>query len=1173
MIRLRLFCIFSLFLFSSGIIDRGNELRFRRITINDGLSLSSVYCIYQDSKGFMWFGTEDGLNKYDGRNITIYRPDPQDTNSLSYRWIEHIAEDINNNLWFGSRGGVTWFDPRTETFRQYTATSSLKKPEISNDTITRLYAGTNFLWIGTTNGLNRIDLTSGIPETVSIESVDMEGLSRRIHDIQPDVEGNLWIGTHSGLFRFSGSTGTFTKVNINGSSSGSLAVFSIFTGQTYLWLGTNQGLIRYYPATDHAENYTIPESLRLDPADHSIKKVYYDSNNRIWCLTQNGLFQFLEDNGVFKLVIRSTDVTNSLSINTTKPLFEESNASLWFGTFGNGLYVIEPNGKINRYRNNPGNPESLSENAINCIYEDRSGVLWFGTFGAGISIFDPHTHKFELMKQNSLDPNSLSSHFIWSIWEDTEGTIWIGTNNRGVNHYDPVSNTFEYYEHDPGNPNSISHSTVREIYQDSKGILWFGTDGGGLNRFDPATKQFRHYQFDPDDPLSISNNSVRSIMEDDRGNFWIGTRRGLNKFNPETGNFYRFLHSDTDTTTISHNFVYSNLYQDSKNRLWLGTYGGGLNIMDMENETFSAYLYQVQSPNIISDNTVFSILEEPEGTFWIGTNSGLNKFNPEMEENIHYGLEKGLPNEVIYGVLPDEKKNLWISTNHGISKFNPEFDTFKNYDVNDGLQSNEFNGGAFHKGHSGLLYFGGVYGLNIINPEKIIPQENEYELVITKLEILGTEVEVMPLSKKIRNGIPANKVIEDEGSFYLQENISYTDEIFLDYKHRFISLEFSTLNSHTTGKENYAYMMEGLDKEWVEAGNRNYVSYASMRDGTYTFKVKARNPDGIWSDSVAALSITITSPFWKSWWFILLEVILAAALAVFIYYYLVKVRTNRILKQQYEQINQVNQKLEESEKNQKALNATKDKFFSIISHDLKNPFGSLLSIIEMIDQNFKSSSEEENAQGIRKIHESTRHIYNLLDNLLTWSKSQRGKLSYEPTSFNLSTVVQVNINLHKIQAEKKGITLSNGLDEELLAFGDREMISTVIRNLINNAIKFTQPEGSIMVKATRNEDYIKVSVIDNGTGISEENQKKLFKIDEKFKCNGTSNEKGTGLGLILCKEFVEMNGGRIEVDSKPAEGSHFSFTIPVAEPHADPETCLPAGRQVQDDTNRMTPTG
>ncbi|MBL7112113.1 MAG: hypothetical protein ISS19_09245 [Bacteroidales bacterium] len=1150
MIRLRLFCILCLFIFSSGIIDLGTELRFRRITINDGLSLSSVYCIYQDSKGFMWFGTEDGLNKYDGKNITIYRPDQQDTNSLSYRWIEHIVEDIRHNLWFGSRGGVTWFDPKTETFRQY-ITSSPEKPGISNDTITKLYAGTRFIWIGTMKGLNRIDLNSGVPEITSIESVDLKGLDTRIQDIQPDNEGNLWIGTDSGLFYYSTSSDTFLKVNFTGEITGSLTVFSIFPVQNSLWLGTSQGLIRYNPASNQINSYQIPEALRLDPTDHTIRKVYQDRNDRLWILTQTGLFQFKESINKFKLAIRSTDVSNSLSINTSKPLFEDSHSTLWFGSFGNGLYVIEPSGKIFQYQNNPGNPQSLSENSINCIYEDRSGVLWFGTFGAGISIFDPYAHKFELMKQNSLDPNSLSSQFIWSVWEDIDGTIWIGTNNRGVNHYDPVSNTFEYYDHNPGDPNTISHPSVREIYQDSKGILWFGTDGGGLNRFDPATKQFTHFQFDPNNPNSISNNSVRAVLEDYKGIFWIGTRGGLNKFNPETGNFQRFLHSEADPSSISHNFIYSNLYQDNQNRLWLGTYGGGLNIMDMKTETFTAYLYDVEAPNIISDNIVFSVFEEPEGTFWIGTNSGLNKFNPETEEIIHFGLEDGLPNEVIYGVLPDESRNLWMSTNLGISKFNPELLTFKNYDVNDGLQSNEFNGGAFHKGHSGKLYFGGVYGLNIIFPEKIIPQENEYELVITKLEILGTEVEVLPISKKIRNGIPANKVIEEDGRFYLQENISYTDKIILDYKHRFVSFEFSTLTSHNTGKENYAYMMEGLDKEWLMAGNRNYVSYANMRDGVYTFKVKAQNPDGIWSDSVATLNIIITPPTWKTWWFILLEVMLATAVVVFIYYYLLKVKTTRILKQQYEHINQVNKKLEESERDLKELNATKDKFFSIISHDLKNPFGSLLSITEMIEQNFKSSTEEENITGIKKVHESTRHIYNLLDNLLTWSKSQRGKLSYEPTDFNLTNVVQVNINLHKNQAEKKGITLTNGLGEDLNAFGDRDMISTVIRNLVTNAIKFTDPEGLVTLKAVRNEKYIRVSVIDNGTGISEENQNKLFKIDEKFKCNGTCNEKGTGLGLILCKEFVEMNGGEIMVESKLSEGSTFSFTIPC---NTDPES-------------------
>ncbi len=595
-----------------------------------------------------------------------------------------------------------------------------------------------------------------------------------------------------------------------------------------------------------------------------------------------------------------------------------------------------------------------------------------------------------------------------------------------------------------------------------------------------------------------------------------------------------------------HNFIYSAIYQDQEDHLWVGTYGGGLCMLDLEGDTCISYHHDPEDPNTLSDNIVFSVYEDNLGRFWIGTNSGLNMFYPATSSFRRFGVSEGLANEVIYGILPDDNNRIWLSTNMGISRFDLETFQSKNFDMNDGLQSNEFNGGSYHRGYDGRLFFGGVYGLNVIDPTSIEPVKNVTEVTLTKLEVLGKDVRIAGVDLEEEFEEQPGRILEFEGEFYSSENVTYMEEIVMDYKHRFISIEFSALNNLQPHKLQYSYIMENLETDWNNAGTRNYVSYANMKAGTYLLKVVAENMDGYKSDPPMQLRIVITPPFWITWWFILLEVLVSTAIAVMIYTYLVKSRTNKLLKYQNQQISQANDALRKSEKNLMELNATKDKFFSIISHDLKNPFSSLLSISELMVDSFDLADREDHKSGFRKINQSVKHLLDLLENLLTWSSSQRGRIKYDPVRFNLSSVIQENINLHKLLAEKKGIMLLSPDGDSVYAYGDRDMINSVIRNLITNAIKFTDRDKKVEVKLSPREKEIEISIVDEGVGIAEENMAKLFRIDEKFKSTGTAGEKGTGLGLIICREFVEKNGGEIAVRSKSGEGTTFSFTLPMA---------------------------
>ncbi len=1144
MIKRYLYLFLVPFLLNVPLFGQDEYVRFQQITINDGLSLSSVYTIYQDSKGFIWFGTEDGLNKYDGQSITVYGATTDQHNILANKWVELVFEDKSGMIWLGSRGGLTKYNPRTGVFTamRHDPASLLS---LSNDSVTAIEADIhNDVWVGTIKGLNRVDRFTNEIERISPDEPELSGLTSHITGFIQDESGAFWISTYQGLFSYDNKSGLFFNETAGGLLDENTPILQMTYGEDALWMGTESGLIKL-DLTLEGQHLHIPAGF--DDPETKISRVLPDNLGQVWALTTEGLYCYRGAELKLEKVLDVGGANRSLSLDPSEPLLEDRDGYIWFGTFGDGVYKIdEATLDYNHFIHNPADPQSLSENSINCIFQDRSGAMWFGTFGAGVSILDPQSNRFTLFKNNPFNSNSLASSFVWTISETADSTLWFGTNAHGISCYNQHTGTFTHYDHNPLNPASLSNSSVRKVFQDSKNRIWVGTDGGGLDLFNPFEHSFSHFKNDPADPSTISDNSVRTVYEDRYGNIWVGTRNGLNLLEGDGTSFRRFLMGASEGDVPMHNFIYSAIYQDREDNLWVGTYGGGLCKMNLEDGSCISFQHDPEDPTSISDNIVFSIHEDDKGRFWIGTNSGLNMFYPATESFRRFGVVEGLANEVIYGVLPDSDNHIWLSTNRGIIRFDLETFEAKNYDMNDGLQSNEFNGGAYHRSEDGRLFFGGVYGLNVIDPNSLEPIRNVTEVTLTKLEVMGKDVKIAGVDLEEEFEKDPGRIVEFEGEYYSSENVTYMEEIVLDYKHRFFSIEFTALNNLQHGKLRYSYIMENLETDWNNAGTRNYVSYTNMKPGLYVLKVVAENLDGYRSDPPMQLRIAITPPYWQAWWFLLLEVVVASAIAIMIYIYLVKSRTNRLLKSQNQQISQANEALRESEKNLMELNATKDKFFSIISHDLKNPFSSLLSISELMVESFDEADKEDHKAGFKKINKSVKHLLDLLENLLTWSSSQRGRLKFEPVRFNLSTLVQENLNLHKLLAEKKGIMLLSPGNEEVFAYGDRDMIHSVIRNLLTNAVKFTDRDKEISVKLQTNEKHIKVSVIDEGIGIPEENMNKLFRIDEKVKSTGTAGEKGTGLGLIICREFVEKNGGEITVQSKPGLGTTFSFTIPMA---------------------------
>ena len=1123
------FAIIILLLSQSAQLKSNNQnFHFKRITINDGLSLSSVYCIFQDSRGFMWFGTEDGLNRYDGEKIKIYRSIKESTNSLTSKWIEIIHEDSNGNLWLGSRSGLTCFNPKTEQFIQFN-TLAHPNQRLKNDTITKLFEDKNkLLWVGTKNGVDIINIE--LLQRYQTQNNTFR-ISSRVFDFVADNENNIWIPCNNGLYKYNHSTNSLEYSKFEYFNKTPIYAISII--DSTLLLGSINGLY-----TINTNNYSEVNSIgSVQLKNRRIESIAIDKQNRIWVGTDEGLYLKDNNKAKFTKIVSTIDNTNSLAINTNKPLLEDGNGNIWYGTFGNGLYKYTKNELLN-FTNSPANQQSLSHNSTNCIYEDNNGNIWIGTFGAGISIYSPQAHKFKLIKSNPVDRNSLASNFVWSIFEDNNNNIWIGTNDAGLSVYNAEENKYTHY-------NFANNPAIRKVYQDSQGTMWVGTDGQGLFKFNNKNKKWINYRNQPNNSTSLSNNSVRVIFEDSKKRMWIGTREGLNRFDRKSGKCKRYLHNDDNSESLSNNFIYSSIFEDSKSRLWIGTYGGGFNIFDPDKEVFTQYRVkpQLKRKNSISDDVIFSFYEAPNGIFWIGTNNKLNKFDIEKNEFSHFGIEQGLPNDVIYGILPDNSGNIWLSTNRGICRFNTTSYSVKNFDVNDGLQSNEFNGGAFHKGHSGLMYFGGVYGLNIIDPNKDYREQKGYKPVITKISISGKNL-VLPQTP---DSITNNKVHFDQkrAVFLYRKSPVFADTIELDYTQREISMEFTSPALLLSKNIRYYYKMEGLEKEWTYAEGRNFVSFSNLKPGSYTFLLKATNNDGEWNSETKKIVITVDSPFWLSWWFIALEIMFVLVVIVLIYHYLIKLKTTKILTIQNQTIKATNAKLTESEKRLLQLNATKDTFFRIISHDLKNPFTSLMSVSESLNNNYNSINDNERKSGINKINNAVKQIYNLLENLLTWSQSQTGNILYNPKPFSIDETIKDSVSLYNISAEKKGITFVYNQKENRIAYGDIDMVNTILRNLISNAVKFSNSDTTIEINIEQTKNTYTIEVKDKGVGIEQKNIENLYRIDKKHKTVGTAGEKGTGLGLILCKEFVEKHNCNIWVKSEVGIGTSFYFTLPV----------------------------
>jgi len=1080
------------------IYPQSTDIRFERITVEQGLPQGLVHDILQDHQGFMWFATEDGLFKYDGYTFTTYRHDPDDSTSLGSSWVTDIHEDLNGILWLATiGGGLNKFNREKEMFVSYKYERNNTRSISSNqlECIDNFsYKGKEVLWIGTAVGLNKFDPETG--EFTRYPHTNLGNPYRYVEAIVVDTSGKVWVGSgDGGLHKFDPETEQYTHYRNDPGDPNSLSsnlIYALLEDRTGdLWVGTGEG----------------------------------------------GLNKFDRENETFLSYSHDLNNPTSLSNDLIASLLEDKAGMLWIGT-SEGLNAFDrENKQFTRYKHNPDNPSSISDNTVMYIYEDKSGVLWVGTWG-GVNKIDPQKSQFSQIRHIPGNDNSLSDNNVTCIYEshyEGENILWIGTKNGGLNKLNRSTGKYTWYKHNPENPNSLINNFVYSICEGREGLLWIGNFHGGLNKLDRKTGKITRYKYDPQNPNSLSCQSVNCIFEDKTGILWIGTQTGgINTFDPESEQF----------TLVSKKMMIIQIYLDQSDELWFATLQG-LKKLDKKTGHFKTYRNDPSDPTSISHNEISSIYESKSGEFWIGTfGRGLNLFDRESGKFTHYTVEDGLPNDLIIGILEDEQNNLWVAYK-GISKFNPKTKVFKNYDFHDGLIGDQFNEGAYFKCRDGQMLFGGKNGLNAFYPKNI--KDNTYipPVFITNFRIFN---EPVPIKK--------DGTEESQSGYTLSAHISSLNEIKLPYTENVFSFEFAALDYHSPQKNKYAYKMEGVDPNWVFTdASRRFATYTQLDPGEYTFRVKGSNKDGVWNEEGTSINIIITPPWWRT----NLAYTFYVMLFGFIIFGIWRFQTNRLrMKQQMEMEHFEAEKLREVDK-------LKTRFFANISHEFRTP---LTLIKGPVKQMLTSEIRENIKEQYKMILRNSDRLLGLINQILDLSKLESGGMKLKVSETNIVKYLKGLVLSFAALAELKKIKLEFKVtDKSIVGYLDRDKLEKITGNLLSNAFKFT-PEGGVVEVLLKSiiptksgiqrkqwipdqvrddiHSHLQFTVSNSGDGIPVDRIDKIFDRFYQADDNYKKDSEGSGIGLALTKELVEVCHGEISVSSIPNKTATFVVTLPIA---------------------------
>lgn len=1085
-----------------------SSVRFGRISVDKGLSQSTVFCSYQDSQGFLWFGTDDGLNKYDGYSFEVYKFDPTDIKTLSNNSIHCIFEDSKKNLWIGTDNGLNIYNKQNGSFRRF-QTIPNDPTSLSNNIVSSIAEDKNgTVWLGTSNGLNALNLSNFTFSAVYSNQANINTLSSSIiSSLYTDVSGIIWVGTASnGLNAFDPNTKRSTRYLNIPSNKESLSENEITTitadHSGNLWIGTvNGGVNMMNKATGKFTRYNQDNGL----SSNSIFAIHEDRNGIVWIGTLGGGLDAL-DRQTGKITNFKYDAQNheSLSNNKVWSIFEDNASTVWFTTSNGVSFFNRTVAKFVTHKVSQGN-ESAANNSVFAIHEDPQGNVWVGVLGGGLNVFSRTEGRFVNERFPSLNNPLLRFNNIFAIETDKSGMLWIGTAD-GLLSYDKTSGAVMQYRSNPADKNSLPNNYIRCIHEDQSGVIWVGTHGGGLAAFDRLSKKFKTYRNIPAEPSSLSADVVLTVFEDKQG------------------------------------------------QLWAGTYGGGLNLLNKSTGKFSAYKNDPGNPKSISSNFIHSIYEDEGGKFWVGTyGGGINLFDPASQTFTHFTENDGLPNNVVNGILGDGKGNLWISTNNGVCKIKPNsgdkanVSTTRSYDIQDGLQ-NKFNENACYAGINGWMFFGGSNGLNAFHPDSIHDNSVIPPVVITRFYLFEKPARMDTL-------ITSNHTLELN---YKQNFFSFEfaalNYLFPDKNRYAIKMEGLDEDWIYRGNKRYATYTN------IDPGHYVFRVKACNNDGVWndegiSIEITIRPPfyKTWWFTGLSALAITLLIFIYirmRTNTLVKQNIVLEEK---------VNMRTSELQEKNVELTKTMdNLKSTQTQLIQSEKMASLGQLTAGIAHEIQNPLNFVNNFselsIELLDEFGAAPPMEQPLimndlkQNMEKIVFHGKRADSIVKGMLQHSRAS--SVEKQPTDINKIVDEFFSLAYHGMRANDPGFNcamqkeLASNLPQIKIIPQD---VSRVILNIFNNAFyavderkksgeKNYQPTVSITTQLVGKN--IRVAIRDNGKGIPAEIRDKIFNPFFTTKPTG----HGTGLGLSISYDIiVKGHAGALTVDSVP--GSHTEFTI------------------------------
>lgn len=1184
----RLLKILILFLVLSVKSFSQPAYRFSHLTTSDGLPGNMVNHIVQSSDGFIWFGTNNGLARYDGFRFRIFQPDPDDSGSIQHKFVQNIIEDNQGHLWISFQNfTIDCFSPFTNKAVHYSGKVTSEETNTRNSTNKLFKDCRGNIWICSDQGLKIFQISGNKVKEKEITE-GLQGLnSNKIYDLAEDKNANIWVATEKGINIIQGKPSNviaFNKFSGTKSLLDSVAISCLISFNNDIYIGTYSHGLWVFNLIKKTL-YAIGD--KSDVKIKSVRHAYKAKNDDLY------FFSRLPDNALFKLSRKHEKVLKSRKYPLNRnyeidfyELTEDCKGNIWFTT-SVGLYEYRgANDKLVCYNSDPLIKNGISGNETDALLADNNGVLWVGIYKVGVDKVDIYQKQFYWLQRES--QKQIAHDNILGLMEDSRKNVWLGTYADGVQKINLKTGESFTFQVNPKSPRSLSANASNCFCEDNDGNIWVGSYSGQIDVVYANGKTIEHLNkfSNPSFEASV----IRKIEKDKAGNIWIcSLSHGLIEYNYKKKKFN--YHSIKADKNFDQNGLYRTLYFDKKGRIWIGTQAGGAVVYDVKNEVFKSLKNDKTNKNSLANNTVYSFFEDSKDNMWIGTSLGLDKYTESTNTFKHYNTHNGLPSNSIYSLLPDNKGNLWISSDNGLSCYSIATDSIKTYFEIDGIISNEFNSGANYLSKSGWMYFGTQKGAMYFNPDSILNNPYQAKPIITGLQI--NSIPVYP------NDLIHNLKV-------LSKEIFATSKMQLLEENNSIVLEFSSLHFANPQNTRFSYTLENFDKGWyLLPKGQNWVGYSNLSAGKYVFHLNACNNDGIWNNSKDSLSLTIEilPPFWKSWWIKLIFFLFVIFIGwLFLKGRLIRIRkrqaklealvakrtrqleeskeslqesqqetikqketleeVNRILREQQERILKQNieldshrhhlehlvekrtSELKEAKLKAEESNRLKTAFLANMSHEIRTPMNAIIGFSNLISDTFFDADQKN--EFIRQIKKHSESLLSIIDDILDLSKIQSHQLQIIKKKVELNPLFNDILDINQQIATDKGIQLRINYNNspELFIYSDPVRLKQIFVNLINNAIKFTT-EGFVEFGIEKIEDsFITFYVRDSGQGIPSEWHDAVF--DRFTKLQRTEKElfKGAGLGLAISKSLVNLMGGKIWFESELNVGTIFYFTIP-----------------------------